>query len=67
MAPGTTATGPIAAWAETPQGFEMTTRDQALKRIAQPDDIAGPITFLCSDAAGWITGAVLPVDGGALL
>ncbi len=67
VAPGTTATGPIAAWAETQQGFEMTTRDQALKRIAQPDDIAGPIAFLCSDAARWITGAVLPVDGGALL
>jgi NAD(P)-dependent dehydrogenase (short-subunit alcohol dehydrogenase family) len=67
VAPGTTATGPIAAWTETPQGFEMTTRDQALKRIAQPDDIAGPIAFLCGDAARWITGTVIPVDGGALL
>ncbi|MCJ2179374.1 SDR family NAD(P)-dependent oxidoreductase [Novosphingobium album (ex Hu et al. 2023)] len=67
VAPGTTATGPIAAWAETPQGFEITTRDQALKRVAQPEDIAGPIAFLCSDAARWITGTVIPVDGGALL
>lgn len=67
VAPGTTATGPIAAWAETPEGFEMTTRDQAFKRVAQPEDIAGPIAFLCSDAARWITGAVIPVDGGALL
>lgn len=67
VAPGTTATGPIAAWAETPQGFETVTRDQALKRIARPEDIAGPIAFLCSDAARWITGTVIPVDGGALL
>lgn len=67
VAPGTTATGPILAWSQSPDGLEAVTRDQALKRVAQPDDIAGPIAFLCSDAARWITGAVLPVDGGALL
>jgi NAD(P)-dependent dehydrogenase (short-subunit alcohol dehydrogenase family) len=67
VAPGTTATGPIAGWAETPAGFKAIVRDQALKRVAQPDDIAGPIAFLLGDAARWITGAVIPVDGGALL
>ena len=36
----------------------------ALGRIALADDIAGPILFLASDDARFVTGAILPVDGG---
>jgi 3-oxoacyl-[acyl-carrier protein] reductase len=38
-----------------------------LKKIATPDDIAGPVVFLCSDWARHITGEVLNVNGGSVL
>jgi 3-oxoacyl-[acyl-carrier protein] reductase len=43
-----------------PQILAMT----PLGRIGQPDDIAGIVTFLASDAAGWITGRTIIADGG---
>ena len=38
-----------------------------LRRLGEPDDIAGAAVFLASDAARWLTGHVLVVDGGALI
>ena len=40
---------------------------QALKRLAQPEDIADGVAFLASDAARWVTGDTLCVDGGSKL
>jgi 3-oxoacyl-[acyl-carrier protein] reductase len=36
----------------------------AMRRLGSAQDIADAVTFLASDHAGWITGQVLPVDGG---
>jgi 2-deoxy-D-gluconate 3-dehydrogenase len=38
----------------------------AIKRIGVPEDIVGAALFLASPAAEWITGHILPVDGGWL-
>lgn len=35
-----------------------------LKRFGQPSDIASAVSFLLSDRSSWITGQVIPVDGG---
>ena len=38
-----------------------------LGRVADPNEIAAPVVFLASNAASFITGVTLPVDGGGLL
>jgi NAD(P)-dependent dehydrogenase (short-subunit alcohol dehydrogenase family) len=38
-----------------------------MKRWGRPEDIAGAVVFLCSPAAAFITGTILPVDGGYLI
>jgi 3-oxoacyl-[acyl-carrier protein] reductase len=35
-----------------------------LRRVGQPDDVAGPIVFLCSDDAAYVSGQVIYVAGG---
>jgi NAD(P)-dependent dehydrogenase (short-subunit alcohol dehydrogenase family) len=61
---------------ETPVYTTFLTQEQAddllpsfnafhpLGRNGQPDDVASAILYLAGDAAGWVTGVVLPVDGG---
>jgi NAD(P)-dependent dehydrogenase (short-subunit alcohol dehydrogenase family) len=46
---------------------EAIARRLPLKRLGVPDDIANAALFLASDAASWITGTTVVIDGGALL
>jgi 3-oxoacyl-[acyl-carrier protein] reductase len=66
VAPGIVETD-MSSFAKTDSGRGYSLGIQALKRIAQPDDIATAIAFLASDDARWITGDTLNVDGGSKL
>lgn len=66
VAPGVIDTD-MSNFAKTEAGRELTLGMQALKRIGKPEDVADVVAFLASDAARWITGASIPVDGGSKL
>lgn len=62
VAPGPVATDMTAALGE--ERLRTLTESVPLGRMASPEEIAGVVAFLASPDAGYITGAVIPVDGG---
>jgi 3-oxoacyl-[acyl-carrier protein] reductase len=66
VAPGVVETD-MSNFARTDAGRDFTLGMQALKRVAQPDDIGDVIAFLASDQARWINGDTVRVDGGSKL
>jgi 3-oxoacyl-[acyl-carrier protein] reductase len=46
---------------------EFLIKQAALGRAGKPEDVSGAVVFLCSDAAGYITGQTLIIDGGILI
>jgi NAD(P)-dependent dehydrogenase (short-subunit alcohol dehydrogenase family) len=66
VAPGVVETE-MSNFTKTEAGRNVAMSMQALKRVAQPDDIGGVVAFLASDDARWITGDTIRVDGGSKL
>lgn len=65
VAPGVTRTDMVAALPENMVAPLL--QRIPLARMGEAEDIANAVVFLASDKASYITGAVLPVDGGAIL
>jgi 3-oxoacyl-[acyl-carrier protein] reductase len=66
VAPGVVQTD-MSNFTKTDAGRDFALGMQALKRLAQPDDIGGVVAFLASEHARWITGDTIHVDGGSKL
>jgi NAD(P)-dependent dehydrogenase (short-subunit alcohol dehydrogenase family) len=66
VAPGVIDTD-MSNFTKTEAGREAALEMQALKRLGKPEDVADVVAFVVSDAARWITGASIPVDGGSKL
>lgn len=67
VAPGWVDTDMSAPVLKTKAGRKFATSAIPLGRVATPDEIAGPILFLASDLATFLTGEILNVNGGAVL
>jgi len=67
IAPGWIATRLTGALQADPARSDSIVARTPLKRWGQPEDVAGPALFLASPAAAFVTGVILPIDGGYLI
>jgi 3-oxoacyl-[acyl-carrier protein] reductase len=64
VAPGVIDTD-MSSFVQSNEGRDYTLGIQALQRIGHPDDVAGVVAFLASDAARWVTGDTIQAGGGS--
>lgn len=67
IAPGLVRTDFARALWENPETYEASTKRYPLRRIGEPDEIAGTAIFLASKAGSFITGQTIVVDGGVTI
>ena len=67
VAPGMVDTDMTAESLKNPEEFKQVIAQIPMGRVATAQEIAGPILFLASDLAGFITGEILNVNGGSVL
>jgi NAD(P)-dependent dehydrogenase (short-subunit alcohol dehydrogenase family) len=65
VAPGFTRTPMVAKLAD--EVIDAAARSSVFGRICEPEEVASVVAFLCTDAARYITGEVIKVDGGQTL
>jgi NAD(P)-dependent dehydrogenase (short-subunit alcohol dehydrogenase family) len=66
IAPGVIRTDFAQILVDTPQIHDHVVANAALGRIGEPEEVGGSVVFLASDAASYITGSVIVIDGGTL-
>lgn len=66
IAPGVIETPMTASTREAPEKLERFMSRTPMGRVGQPEELVGPVVFLASDMASYVTGVTLPVDGGFL-
>jgi NAD(P)-dependent dehydrogenase (short-subunit alcohol dehydrogenase family) len=64
IAPGPFPSKMMAFVLDADGGEEMVAAGVPLGRIGRPEDVAGAVLFLSSRAGSYLTGAIIPVDGG---
>jgi len=67
IAPGLVRTDFARALWDNPKLLESTEKRTPLRRIGEPDDIAGAAVFLASRAGAWMTGQTIVIDGGVTI
>lgn len=67
IAPGLVRTDFARALWENPEIYEATVSKYPLRRIGEPDEIAGAVVFLASDAGSFTTGQTIVIDGGGTI
>jgi NAD(P)-dependent dehydrogenase (short-subunit alcohol dehydrogenase family) len=66
IAPGVIATPMTESTRDAPEKLEKFMMRTPMARVAQPEELVGPVVFLASDMASYVTGVTLAVDGGFL-